>query len=131
MGSSGGIEVRGGLPFLVVEGSHREVGRQIGELTAGVLRHAASFDAVALDEVLLPGRSREGQLALASRYRGRAALRGTGVAASVASYRPAAARGASRFSSRCTPGTVAARWSRTIAVWRTRSSMSNEACPVP
>ena len=69
MGSRGGIEVRGGLPFLVVEGSHREVGRQIGEATAGVLRHAASFDAVAFDEVLPPGRSRDEQLALASRYR--------------------------------------------------------------
>ncbi|MDQ1323384.1 MAG: hypothetical protein QG587_719, partial [Chloroflexota bacterium] len=69
MGSRGGIEARGGLPFLVVEGSHREVGRQIGEATDGVLRHAASFDAVAFDEVLPPGRSRDEQLALASRYR--------------------------------------------------------------
>ncbi len=69
MGSRGGIEAPGGLPFLIVEGSHREVGRQIGEATAGVLRHAASFDAVAFDEVLPPGRSRDEQLALASHYR--------------------------------------------------------------
>ena len=63
------MEVRGGLPFLVVEGSHREVGRQVGAATRDVLRHAASFDAVAFDEVLPPGRSLDEQLRLASRYR--------------------------------------------------------------
>ena len=43
---------------------------------------------------------------------------------------PAAARCASRPSSRVTPGTVRARKSSTIAVWRTRSSTSNDAWPV-
>ena len=63
------MEVRGGIPFLVVEGTHREVGRQVGAATAEVLRHAVSFDAAELDEVLPPGRSRAAQLALAARYR--------------------------------------------------------------
>lgn len=58
------MEVRGGLPFLVVEGSHREVGRQVGVATAPSLREAVAFDAV-----LPPGRTRAGQLALAARYR--------------------------------------------------------------
>jgi isopenicillin-N N-acyltransferase-like protein len=57
-------EVRGGLPFLVVEGSHSEVGRQVGAATADVLREAVAFDAA-----LPAGRSRADQLALAGRYR--------------------------------------------------------------
>jgi hypothetical protein len=58
------MEVRGGLPFLVVEGTHREVGRQVGEACAGVLREAVAFDGA-----LPAGRSRAAQLALAARYR--------------------------------------------------------------
>ena len=54
----------GGIPFLVVEGSHREVGRQVGAATADVIRQAVAFDAQ-----LPPGRSRDRQLALAARYR--------------------------------------------------------------
>ncbi len=57
-------EVRGGLPFLVVEGSHREVGRQVGTATEEVCRKAVAFDAA-----LPAGRSRDEQLALAARYR--------------------------------------------------------------
>ena len=59
-----GAEVRGGLPFLVVEGSHREVGHRVGEATAEACREAVAFDAV-----LPAGRSRDEQLALAARYR--------------------------------------------------------------
>jgi len=52
------------FPRLRVEGSHREVGRQIGTATARTLRAAVAFD------TSLPGgRSRDEQLALASRYR--------------------------------------------------------------
>ena len=58
------MERRGGLPFLVVEGSHREVGRQIGAACADVLREAVVFDAD-----LPAGRSRDEQLALVARYR--------------------------------------------------------------
>jgi len=58
------MEVRGGIPFLVVAGSHREVGRQVGEATAAVVREAVAFDAS-----LPPGRTRAEQLALAARYR--------------------------------------------------------------
>ncbi len=58
------MEHRGGLPFLVVEGLHREVGRQIGVACADVLREAVAFDAD-----LPAGRSRDEQLALAERYR--------------------------------------------------------------
>ena len=58
------MEQRGGLPFLVVEGSHREVGRQIGAACGEVLREAVAFDAS-----LPAGRSRAEQLALAARYR--------------------------------------------------------------
>jgi len=65
------VEHRGGLPFLVVEGSHREVGRQVGAACADTLR-----EAVALDAGLPAGRSREEQLALAARYRD-ATLAGT------------------------------------------------------
>jgi hypothetical protein len=54
----------GGIPFLVVSGSHRDVGRQVGEATADVLREAVAFDSD-----LPPGRSREEQLALAAGYR--------------------------------------------------------------
>ena len=59
-----GPERRGGLPFLVVEGSHREVGRQVGAATADVVRAAVAFDAE-----LPPGRTHGEQLALAARYR--------------------------------------------------------------
>jgi len=52
------------MPFLRVSGSHREVGRQVGEATAPVLREAVAFDAA-----LPGGRSRADQLALAARYR--------------------------------------------------------------
>jgi hypothetical protein len=54
----------GGIPFLVVEGDHREVGRQVGQATAVVLREAVAFD-----PSLPPGRTREAQLALAAQYR--------------------------------------------------------------
>lgn len=54
----------GGIPLLVVSGSHREVGRQVGLATAGVLAKAIAFDAA-----LPAGRSRADQLSLASRYR--------------------------------------------------------------
>ena len=49
---------------LRVEGSHREVGRQIGAATARTLRAAVAFDAS-----LPAGRSRHEQLTLASMYR--------------------------------------------------------------
>ena len=52
------------IPLLSVAGSHREVGRQVGEATAAVLREAVSFEAS-----LPPGRTREQQLSLAARYR--------------------------------------------------------------
>jgi isopenicillin-N N-acyltransferase like protein len=58
------MEVRGGIGFLVVEGSHREVGRQVGEATVDVCRAA-----VELGDELPEGRTREAQLALAARYR--------------------------------------------------------------
>jgi hypothetical protein len=54
----------GGIRFLVVSGSHREVGRQVGLVTAEVLRAAVAFDAA-----LPAGRSRPDKLALAARYR--------------------------------------------------------------
>jgi hypothetical protein len=57
-------EAPGGIPFLVVSGSHREVGRQVGEATADVIREAVAFDAA-----LPAGRTRGEQLALAARYR--------------------------------------------------------------
>ena len=52
------------IPFLRVAGSHREVGRAIGSATAPILRHAVAFD-----EELPAGRTRDEQLALAARYR--------------------------------------------------------------
>jgi hypothetical protein len=52
------------MPFLRVEGSHRECGRQIGEAAPDVLRRAVDFD-----HNLPAGRSRVDQLALAARYR--------------------------------------------------------------
>jgi hypothetical protein len=58
------VDVRGGLPFLVVEGTHREVGRQVGAACAATVREAVAFDGA-----LPAGRSREDQLALAARYR--------------------------------------------------------------
>jgi hypothetical protein len=59
-----GLPAPGGMPFLRVEGGHREVGRQIGVATAQVMREAVAFDAA-----LPAGRTREEQLALAARYR--------------------------------------------------------------
>ena len=53
-----------GIPVLRVAGSHREVGRQVGEACAEVLREAVAFEAE-----LPAGRTRDEQLALASRYR--------------------------------------------------------------
>lgn len=61
--SLGGVVPRD-MPLLRVAGSHREVGRQVGEATAAVLRASVDFDAA-----LPPGRSRAEQLALAERYR--------------------------------------------------------------
>ena len=52
------------IPKLRVEGSHREVGRQVGAATGAVLRAAVRFDAI-----LPAGRSRAAQLALARGYR--------------------------------------------------------------
>jgi hypothetical protein len=56
--------MRGGIPFLVVEGDHRAVGRQVGRATAVVLRREVAFEAN-----LPPGRSRADQMALAAAYR--------------------------------------------------------------
>ena len=67
--TSGGAP--GGLPLLRVAGSHREVGRQLGEATAETIRTAADFDAE-----LPAGRTREAQLALAAAHRD-ATLRST------------------------------------------------------
>jgi hypothetical protein len=52
------------IPRLVVTGSHREVGRQVGAATAEVLRRAVDFGAE-----LPAGRTRDEQLALAGAYR--------------------------------------------------------------
>ncbi len=52
------------IPVLRLEGSYRDVGRQIGDACADVLQRSVSFD----DE-LPAGRTRAEQLALASRYR--------------------------------------------------------------
>ena len=57
------MSIAGGMPFLRVEGSHRECGRQVGEAVPDVLRRAVEFDAD-----LPAGRSRSDQLALAARY---------------------------------------------------------------
>ncbi len=59
------------IPLISVSGSHREVGRAVGEATADVLREAVAFDAA-----LPPGRTRDEQLGLAGRYRA-ATLRAT------------------------------------------------------
>lgn len=61
----------GGLPLLRVAGSHREVGRQVGEATAAVLRAAVAFD-----DRLPAGRTRAAQLELAAAHRD-ATLRST------------------------------------------------------
>ena len=53
-----------GIPFLRVEGSHREVGRQVGVATGDVLRRAVAFDAE-----LPAGLTRAHQLALAAAHR--------------------------------------------------------------
>jgi hypothetical protein len=55
---------RGGLPFLRVAGSHREVGRQLGEATAATIRAAVDFDGS-----LPHGRTLEAQLVLAAAHR--------------------------------------------------------------
>jgi len=60
----GPLPTPGGVPFLRLEGTHREVGRQIGAAVPDVVHAAVAFDAD-----LPAGRSREEQLALASRYR--------------------------------------------------------------
>lgn len=57
------------LPVLRVAGTHREVGRQIGEAFPHHVRQAAAFEGEELPE----GRTREQQLALAAEYRGVAA----------------------------------------------------------
>lgn len=60
----GAGEAPGGLPLLRVAGSHREVGRQVGQATAATIR-----DAVAFEAHLPPGRTRSAQLALATLHR--------------------------------------------------------------
>jgi len=66
-----GIDAPGGLPLLRVVGSHRDVGRQLGEATAATIRAAVGFDAA-----LPVGRTRGEQLALAAAHRD-ATLRST------------------------------------------------------
>ena len=56
--------VAGAIARIRVAGSHREVGRGVGVATAVTLREAVAFD-----DVLPAGRSRDEQLALAWRYR--------------------------------------------------------------
>ena len=52
------------MPFLRVQGTHRECGRQVGAVASDIIRAAVAFD------TRLPaGRSRAEQLALAARYR--------------------------------------------------------------
>lgn len=53
------------IPILRVRGSHREVGRQVGEATAEVVRLAVDFEPDQLPE----GRAMAEQLALADEYR--------------------------------------------------------------
>jgi isopenicillin-N N-acyltransferase-like protein len=53
------------IPIVRVRGSHREVGRQIGEATADVVRRAVDFGPDQLPE----GRAMSEQLALADEYR--------------------------------------------------------------
>ena len=52
------------IPILKVSGTHREVGRQIGEATAAVVRAAVAFD-----DALPPDRTRGEQLDLARAHR--------------------------------------------------------------
>jgi len=52
------------IPLLQVSGSHREAGRQVGEVCAPTIRRAEAFE-----EKIPGGRTREEQLALADRYR--------------------------------------------------------------
>jgi hypothetical protein len=52
------------IPILLVMGDHHQVGRQVGEASAEVLRRAVAFDGP-----IPEGRSLDEQLALASRYR--------------------------------------------------------------
>ena len=61
----------GGLPLLRVAGSHREVGRQLGEATADTIREAVDFEGR-----LPPGWTLDAQLALAAAHRD-ATLRAT------------------------------------------------------
>lgn len=56
----------GSLPLLIVEGSHRDVGQQIGASCGDVLRRAVAFDQ---GEVPGEARSLAQQLALAAEYR--------------------------------------------------------------
>jgi hypothetical protein len=58
------LDAPGGLPLLRVAGSHREVGRQLGEATAETIRAARDFDAA-----LPAGRTRAEQLAIAAAHR--------------------------------------------------------------
>ncbi len=107
------------IPLIAVSGTHREVGRAVGEATVEVLRAA-----VELDAELPPGRTRDDQLELAGRYR-EATLRatpwlvdeidgaaeGAGVAAlalfaasieEIWSVRPSQATGGAAVDGRCT-----------------------------
>lgn len=52
------------IPVLRVAGGHREVGEAVGRATASILRRAVAFN-----DQLPPGRSRDEQLALAAGYR--------------------------------------------------------------
>lgn len=52
------------IPLLRIEGTYREVGRQIGDACAEVIQRAVAFD-----DDLPQGRTRADQLALAERYR--------------------------------------------------------------
>lgn len=61
---AGAAEGPGGLPLIRVAGSHREVGRQLGEATTDVIRAAVAFDGQ-----LPPGRTRAAQLELAAAHR--------------------------------------------------------------
>ncbi len=58
------LDEPGGLPLLRVAGTHYEVGRQLGEATAGTIRAAVDFDAE-----LPAGRTRDTQLSLAAAHR--------------------------------------------------------------
>ena len=119
----------------------RVTGKQIGMKPAGGIKTAKEaiqylvvlYETLgpALDDArLVPVRARRCQrravqLATGDRRRRRRPPRSTSAHAGVDAARPRGARRGPRAG--VAPGTVAARWSSTIAVWRTRSSMSNEA----